>query len=118
VLVAFVLAGALAGLGGVLFTARFGTVDATAGVGYELTVIAAAVVGGVAIFGGTGTVYGAALGALLLGTITSSLIVLRVPAFWQQAAIGALLLVAIALDRFVAIRIETALRRRSARRAD
>jgi rhamnose transport system permease protein len=118
VLAAFVLAGALAGLGGVLFTARFGTVDATAGVGYELTVIAAAVVGGVAIFGGTGTVYGAALGALLLGTITSSLIVLRVPAFWQQAAIGALLLIAIALDRFVAIRIETALRRRSARRAN
>jgi rhamnose transport system permease protein len=118
VLVAFVLAGGLAGLGGVLFTARFGTVDATAGVGYELTVIAAAVVGGVAIFGGTGTVYGAALGALLLGTITSSLIVLRVAAFWQMAAIGALLLVAIALDRFVAIRIEAALRRRSARRAD
>ena len=118
VLTAFVIAGALAGLGGVLFTARFGTVDATAGAAYELTVIAAAVVGGVAIFGGTGTVYGAALGALLLGTITSSLIVLRVAAFWQQAAIGALLLVAIALDRFVAIRIEAALRRRSARRAD
>ena len=117
VLTAFVLAGALAGLGGVLFTARFGTVDATAGVGYELTVIAAAVVGGVAIFGGTGTVYGAALGALLLGTITSSLIVLRVAAFWQLAAVGALLLVAIALDRFVAVRVEAALRRRSARRA-
>jgi rhamnose transport system permease protein len=118
VLVAFVLAGALAGLGGVLFTARFGTVDATAGFGYELTVIAATVVGGVAIFGGTGTVYGAALGALLLGTITSSLIVLRVEAFWQQAAIGALLLAAIALDKLVAVRIEAALRRRSARRAD
>jgi rhamnose transport system permease protein len=118
VLVAFVLAGVLAGLGGVLFTARFGTVDATAGVAYELTIIAAAVVGGVAIFGGTGTVYGAALGALLLGTITSSLIVLRVAAFWQLAAIGALLLLAIAFDRFVAIRIEAALRRRSARRAD
>jgi rhamnose transport system permease protein len=117
VLTAFVLAGALAGLGGVLFTARFGTVDATAGVGYELTVIAAAVVGGVAIFGGTGSVYGAALGALLLGTITSSLIVLKVAAFWQQAAIGALLLLAIAFDRFVAVRVEARLRRRSARRA-
>ena len=80
VLVAFLLSGALSGLGGVLFTARFGTVDATAGVGYELTVIAAAVVGGVAIFGGVGSVYGAALGALLLGTITSSLIVLRIEA--------------------------------------
>jgi len=117
VLTAFVLAGALAGLGGVLFTARFGTVDATAGVGYEFTVIAAAVVGGVAIFGGTGSVYGAALGALLLGTITSALIVLRVEAFWQQAAIGALLLLAIAFDRLVGLRVEAALRRRSARRA-
>jgi rhamnose transport system permease protein len=118
VLIAFVLAGALSGLGGVLFTARFGTVDATAGVGYELTVIAAAVVGGVAIFGGTGTVYGAALGALLLGTITSSLIVLRVEAFWQQAAIGGLLLLAIALDRLLAVRVDARLRRRSARRAN
>jgi rhamnose transport system permease protein len=117
VLTAFVLAGALSGLGGVLFAARFGTVDATAGVGYELTVIAAAVVGGVAIFGGTGTVYGAALGALLLGTITSSLIILRVEAFWQQAAIGALLLLAIALDRLLGVRVAARLRRRSARRA-
>ena len=117
VLTAFVLAGALAGLGGVLFAARFGTVDATAGTGYELTVIAAAVVGGVAIFGGTGSVYGAALGALLLGTITSSLIVLRVEAFWQQAAIGALLLLAITVDRLLGLRVDAALRRRSARRA-
>ena len=117
VLIAFVLAGALAGLGGVLFTARFGTVDATAGTGYELTVIAAAVVGGVAITGGIGSVYGAALGALLLGTITCSLIVLKVAAFWQMAAIGALLLLAIAFDRLVALRVEAALRRRSARRA-
>src|SRR5688572_763146 len=117
VLTAFVLAGALAGLGGVLLAARFGTVDATAGTGYELTVVAAAVAGGVAIFGGTGSVYGAALGALLLGTITSSLIVLRVEAFWQQAAIGALLLLAITLDRLLGLRVDAALRRRSARRA-
>jgi rhamnose transport system permease protein len=117
VLAAFVISGALAGLGGALFTARFGTVDATAGTGYELTVIASAVVGGVAIFGGVGSVYGAALGAVLLGTITSSLIVLRVDAFWQQAAIGALLLLAIAFDRFVGLRLDAALRQRSARRA-
>jgi rhamnose transport system permease protein len=117
VFIAFVICGALAGLGGVLFTARFGTVDATAGTAYELTVIAAAVVGGVAIFGGAGSVYGAALGALLLGTITSSLIVLKVPAFWQQAAIGVLLLVAIAFDRLVGLRVDAALRQRSARRA-
>ena len=71
-----------------------------------------------AIFGGIGSVYGAALGALLLGTITSSLIVLRIEAFWQQAAIGALLLLAIALDRLLAVRAEATLRRRSARSAN
>ena len=117
VFAAFLLSGALAGLAGVLFTARFGTVDATAGASYELTVISATVVGGVAIFGGTGSVYGAALGALLLQTITSSLIVLKVDAFWQQAAIGALLLVAIAFDRLVGLRLDARLRRRSVRRA-
>jgi rhamnose transport system permease protein len=114
---AFVMAGALAGLGGVLFTARFGTVDATAGSGYEFTVIAAAVVGGVTINGGVGTVYGAAIGAVLLGTITSSLIVLKVDAFWQQAAIGTLLIAAIAFDRWIGLRLDAALRQRSARRA-
>jgi rhamnose transport system permease protein len=117
VLGAFIISGALAGLAGVLFTARYGTVDATAGSGYELTVIAAAVVGGVPIFGGSGSVYGAAIGALLLGTITSSLIVLKVDAFWQQAAVGALLLTAIAFDRFIGLRIDAALRQRSSRRA-
>lgn len=117
VLAAFVVSGALAGLAGAMFTARFGTVDATAGTGYELTVVAAAVVGGVAIFGGSGSVYGAALGALLLGTITSSLIILRVDAFWQGAAVGALLLLAIAFDRFVGLRLEAALRQRSSSRA-
>jgi rhamnose transport system permease protein len=114
---AFVASGALAGLAGFLFTARYGTVDATAGTGYELNVVAAAVVGGVAIFGGSGSVYGAALGALLLGSITSALIVLRVDAFWQQAAVGALLLLAIAFDRFIGLRLDAALRQRSSRRA-
>lgn len=115
VLGAFVLSGLLAGLAGVLFTARFGTVDGTAGTGYELDVVAAAVVGGVAIFGGSGTVVGAALGALVLGTITSSLIVLRVDPLWQRAFVGALLLAAITLDRLIAVRTAALLRRRTGR---
>jgi rhamnose transport system permease protein len=117
IVTAFVASGALAGLGGALYTARFGTVDATAGTGYELTVISAAVVGGVAITGGVGSVYGAAIGAVLLGCITSSLIVLRIDSFWQQAAVGALLVAAIAFDRLVGLRLDSALRQRSARRA-
>jgi rhamnose transport system permease protein len=115
VLAAFVASGAVAGLAGALWTARFGTVDAAAGTGFELQVIAAVVVGGVAIFGGSGTVVGAALGALLLSTIGSALVVLRVPAFWLQAIAGALLLGAIALDRLIGLRLASALRQRSVR---
>lgn len=114
---AFVLSGAVAGLAGVLFTARYGTVDATAGTGFELQVISAVVVGGVAIFGGSGSVVGAALGALLLSTIGSAIVILRVPSFWQQAIVGALLIGAIALDRLLALRIAAALRQRSVRSA-
>jgi rhamnose transport system permease protein len=115
VFAAFVLSGAVAGLAGTLWAARFGTVDATAGTGFELQVISAVVVGGVAIFGGSGSVVGAALGALLLSTIGSALVVLKVPSFWQQAIVGALLIGAIALDRWVGLRIAAALRQRSIR---
>ncbi len=73
VFTAFLISGALAGLGGALFLAEFATVDATGGTGYELLVVSAVVVGGVAIFGGSGTVLGAALGALLLNTINQAL---------------------------------------------
>jgi rhamnose transport system permease protein len=117
VFAAFVASGALAGLAGVLYCARFGTVDAAAGTGQELQVVAAVVVGGVAIFGGAGTVYGAALGALLLSTIASALTILRIDQFWNQAIDGALLLGAIALDRVLSLRVEHALKRRSAARA-
>jgi rhamnose transport system permease protein len=113
-LAAFVLSGALAGLAGVLFAARFGTIDAAAGTGYELNVVAAVVVGGVAVFGGSGTVYGAAFGALLLTTIGSALPVLGIDQFWQQAIVGGLILLAIGADRVVAARVAARLRRREA----
>ena len=82
----------------------------TAGVGYELNTIAAVVVGGVAIFGGSGTVLGAALGALLLNTIQQALVATQVSAYWNQAIAGALLLGAIAFDRAVAVRVARSLR--------
>jgi rhamnose transport system permease protein len=112
---AFLLSGALAGLAGVLFAARFGTVDASAGTGYELNVVAAVVVGGVAVFGGSGTVWGAGLGALLLTVISSALAVLDINQFWQQAIVGALIILAICADRLVAVRIARSLRKKDAR---
>lgn len=113
-LAAFAFSGAMAGIAGVMFAARFGTVDAAAGTGYELNVIAACVVGGVAVVGGIGTVLGAALGALLLTTINGALPVLQIDQFWQQAIVGALILVAIAADRIAAARAAKQLRKRSA----
>jgi rhamnose transport system permease protein len=117
VFTAFVVNGALAGLAGVLYAARFQTLDATAGTGQELTVVAACVVGGVAIFGGSGTVYGAALGALLLTTIGTSLPQLGVNPFWREAAVGALILAAIVLDRTLSLRLARRLRGRNLRGA-
>ncbi len=113
----FVVSGALAGLAGVLWAAQYGTIDSTAGTGYELQVIAAVVVGGVAIFGGSGTVVGAALGALLLNTINSALYVLGISNYWDQAIAGFLLIAAIALDRLITVQLTAALRRRSRRGA-
>jgi rhamnose transport system permease protein len=109
VFLAFVLSGAIAGVAGALWLTEYGSVDAIAGAGYEFQVIAAVVVGGVAIFGGSGTVLGAALGALLLNTIDSALIVARVSSNWNLALAGALLLGAIAFDRLIAIRVAPAL---------
>jgi rhamnose transport system permease protein len=115
VLAAFVASGAFAGLAGAMWVARFGTVDATAATGKELDVVAAVVVGGVTIFGGSGTVYGAALGALLLSSIGSALAVLQVDSLAQGAINGALLIIAIALDRVLALRLAATLRRQGRR---
>ncbi|MFE4691296.1 ABC transporter permease [Streptomyces sp. NPDC056749] len=115
VLAAYAFSGAVAGFAGALWLARFGTVVADNAHGWELTVVSAVVVGGVAITGGTGTVWGAALGALLLTTIGSVLVVLKVDSFWQGAITGALLLLAISVDRIVNLRMTAALRKRNAR---
>ncbi len=96
-----------------LWLGRFGTVVADAAHGWELTVVSAVVVGRVAITGGVGTVYGAALGGLLLTTIGSVLVVLKVNSFWQDAITGVLLLLAISVDRLLALRVTRTLKQRS-----
>ena len=115
VFTAFAVSGACAGLAGVLYAARYGTIDSTAGSGFELQVIAAVVVGGVAIFGGSGSVVGAALGALLLEAILTALYVLGVSPFWNQAIAGGLLLAAIALDRGISLRLAAILKKKKGR---
>lgn len=98
----FTLSGALAGLTGIMYASRFGYVNpGITGVGFEFTVIAAVVIGGVSINGGVGTVLGTVLGVVLLGMVNVALPILDVSAFWQQAIYGAVILVALMIDRSV-----------------
>jgi rhamnose transport system permease protein len=94
------LMGALMGLAALLNSVRFAQVDPLAGTGLELQVIAAVVVGGVAISGGRGTLAGVLFGVALLGTIGSALVFLGAEAYWDKALQGAIILIAVASDAF------------------
>jgi rhamnose transport system permease protein len=104
IFVAFSLCGLLAGVAGVLWGVEFGTIYATSASGVVLQVIAAVVVGGVAISGGSGTVVGAAIGALFLGLINNALLLLNLPQELLQVIYGAVILIAVATDAFVRLR--------------
>lgn len=105
----FVVSGLLCGLAGILWGSRYGTTDARVGTGFEFQVIAAVVVGGVNIFGGSGTAVGAALGAVVLGTIANALTLLRLSPFWLQAISGAAILVAVTIDMLITRRLQRSL---------
>lgn len=112
VLIAYVLCGGLAGLAGLMFLVRFGTITVVAAQGMELQSVAAVVVGGVNTFGGSGTPIGALLGALLIDTLGQSLIRwLQISEFWRDALLGLLILLAVAADALIITRM----RRLSAR---
>ena len=104
VLGVFVAAGLLAGFDGALWASRYATIDARVAMGFELTVIASVVVGGVAIRGGAGTMFGVALGALTLLIIQNGLTLVRVNPLWLQGVYGLVILVAVAIDAMVARR--------------
>ncbi len=97
-MLAYTLSGALAGLAGLLWVGRYSIAFTELAAGYELTVIAACVIGGVSIGGGVGSVGGALLGVLFIGVINGALPVIQVSPFWQQAIAGAVILVSVALN--------------------
>jgi ribose transport system permease protein len=102
-----VLCGTMSGIAGVVYTARFGAATPTFGVGMELNVIAAAVIGGASLKGGSGTIYGAVLGLALLSVVTSSLILLDVSVYFQDVIKGGILLIAVSLDHWINSRKQT-----------
>lgn len=96
-----VLCSSLSGVAGVLYMARFGAAPPTFGVGMELNIIAAAVIGGASLKGGSGTILGAILGIALLSVVSSSLTLLDVPPVWQDVIRGVILLAAVTIDHLL-----------------
>jgi rhamnose transport system permease protein len=112
---AFSACGLLAGLAGVMWVMEFGTINGTAATGTSLAIIAAVVVGGVSTLGGSGTLAGAAIGALFLGFIANALILVGLSQFWLQAIYGVVILVAIATDAVIRGSVKRAATRNAAR---
>ena len=102
----YLLSGLLCGLAAVLWVSRFESAQTNTALGFELQTVAASVVGGVSISGGVGTVPGVLLGALLLGIIQNSLTLIRISPFWQLAAQGLLILIAVISDKWILSRVE------------
>jgi rhamnose transport system permease protein len=103
VLIAFIISGAMAGLAGFIFLAKFGNITVVAGLGFELKSVAAVVVGGVNIFGGSGSIIGVVLGTVLVDVIDNSLIRWAVVSeFWREALLGLLIMLAVTADTLMA----------------
>ncbi|RPF26242.1 ABC transporter permease [Georgenia muralis] len=94
----YAVAGLLAGLGGVLMTARLSSAQPTAGTGIELDVIAAVVIGGASLAGGYGSIAGTAIGVLIIGVLRNGLNLMNVSSFWQQVVIGLVIAGAVLIE--------------------
>jgi len=113
VLGSYVGAGIIAAFAGVLLGAQVGNINSLLANGYELQVLAAVVIGGVSIWGGTGSVYGAAIGAIVLATINNGLVLLQVQEFYRLLIQGVAIVLAVAVDAIVRNKVQSATSRRS-----
>lgn len=99
-LIGFVIMGTLAGLAGVLAASRLNSAVVSAGIGVELSVITATVLGGASLSGGEGTVIGGVLGVLFIALVQNAMIINGIGVFWQPIVVGLVLLLGVSLDRF------------------
>lgn len=106
IMLVYILSGLACGLAAVLWASRYESAQTNTALGFELETVAAAVVGGVSISGGVGTVPGVLLGALLLGIIENALTLVGISPFWQLAAQGLLILIAVVSDNLISRRVQ------------
>lgn len=95
-----ILVSTFAAFAGVLMASRFASAQPNSGSGTELTIMAAVIIGGTSMFGGSGSILGTAIGCLLLSIINNGLILMRIPSFWQNLIYGLILLISVALDKY------------------
>jgi len=107
--IVYMLSGILSGLAGVLWVSRYASAQSNSAVGFELLTVAACVIGGVFIFGGSGSIPGVLLGSLLLGIVTNALNLIRVSPFWKLAIQGLIILIAVITDTIIYRRFVRAL---------
>ena len=106
-LMVYALMGLITALGGLIMIARIDSTQATIGTSMEIHVIAAVIIGGTSLFGGRGTIYGTVLGAVLLSMMTNALVIAGVDYFWQLVVMGAIVLIAVAINNLREHRVST-----------
>ena len=97
--IVYTLCGLMAAISGIATAARLGVGQSTAGIGYEMDAIAAVIIGGASVSGGSGTVMGVIIGAAIMGVLNNGLVLLNVSAYWQQAVLGVVIIAAVAFDK-------------------
>ncbi|HCW05185.1 MAG TPA: allose ABC transporter [Clostridium sp.] len=103
-LIVFIISGFCAGIAGIVLLGRVGAAEPAAATGFDTYAIAAAIIGGTSFFGGKGKIFGVVVGGLIIGVINYGMTVLTVPSSYQQVVMGALIVISVAMDRFVASR--------------
>ena len=99
-IIAFVISAVLSSLAGVLTSARLATAQATQGTGWEMTVVAGTIIGGVSMYGGSASVLGAAIGVAIMETLTVSMTMMKIDPYWQKVAVGIVIVLSVGLDTF------------------
>lgn len=99
-IICYCITSTLAALSGIMMSSRLGSAQPNGGTGYEMTVIAAVIIGGTSTNGGIGTILGTAIGALFMNVLSNAMTILKVSVYWQNFVVGFILVLAVMLDQY------------------